>query len=120
MPDPAIPTSWDGVWRNEVGSEMTLRETGGIVAGTYRTRVGRPEDTESFALVGIARDDMIAWTVDFGDHGSLTAWTGRRIDDDDPRIATLWHLVRNRDDAGEPLAPWASTLAGAAVFRRPD
>ena len=111
-------TAWDGTWRNGVGSEMTVRESGGIVSGTYRTNVGRPEAAESFPIVGVAHEDMIAWTVDFGDHGSLTAWTGRLVSGEDPRIETLWHLVRNRDDAGEPLPAWASTLTGAATFRR--
>jgi len=111
-------TAWDGTWRNGLGSEMTLRESAGIVSGTYRTDVGRPDSGEAFSLVGVAHGDMIAWTVDFGDHGSLTAWTGRHVDDGDPRIETLWHLVRDRDDTGAPLPPWASTLTGAATFRR--
>lgn len=111
---------WDGTWRNELGSEMTLRVSGGVASGVYRTNVGRPDAGESYSLVGVSHDDMIAWTVDFGDHGSLTAWTGRLVEDEDPRLLTLWHLVRNSDDSGEPLPPWASTLTGAATFRRLD
>jgi hypothetical protein len=113
-------SDWNGRWRNELGSEMTLHVDDGIASGTYRTQVGRPDEHEEFRLAGIVRRDMIAWTVDFGAHGSLTAWTGRLVDGDDPHLLTLWHLVRDEDDAGEPLSPWSSTLAGSAAFRRVD
>ena len=85
------------------------------MTGTYRTRVGRPEASDTFRLSGFVHEDLIAVVVDFGEHGSLTAWTGRLADGE---IRSLWNLVRNRDDDGEPLDVWASTLTGAAVFRR--
>ena len=114
-------TSWNGTWSNEVGSRMTLTEQHGAITGTYRTQVGRPDSHVGFPIVGQARGDMIAWTVDFGEHGSVAAWAGRMVvEGDDERITTLWHLVRDRTDEGEPLPPWASTLAGAAVFRRAE
>lgn len=117
-------TRWNGTWKNEVGSQMTLAEEHGAVTGTYHTHVGRPDSNEGFPIAGQARGDMVAWTVDFGEHGSIAAWAGRMVeegvDGDDERITTLWHLVRDRTDDGEPLPPWASTMAGAAVFRRSE
>jgi hypothetical protein len=114
-----MPHDCNGRWRNEVGSEMALEVQGGVVRGTYHTAVGRPGAGDGFPVRGVLNGDMLAMTVDFGAHDSVAAWTGRVVTDDDgDRIHTLWHLVRDRSDAGEPLPPWSSTLAGAAVFRR--
>ena len=108
-----------GRWRNDVGSEIDLRHEGGVLRGAYRTAVGRPDESEGFPIAGVVNDDMLAMTVDFGEHGSVGAWTGRVVDGEGGvALHTLWHLVRNRSDDGEPLPPWSSTLAGAAVFRR--
>ena len=107
---------WDGRWRNQVGSAMDLRTVDGVLQGDYHTSVGRPDSATAFPLVGVVNGDMIAFTVTFGEHGSVTAWAGRRTAEG--RIETLWHLVRNKDDSGAPLPTWCSTLAGAAVFER--
>ena len=109
---------WNGRWRNDVGSEVEFSEADGVLQGTYHTGVGRPDAGEGFPVMGTVSGDMIAFTVNFGGHGSVAAWTGRHVDGNDgPAIHTLWHLVRNSDDAGEPLPPWSSTLTGAAIFR---
>ncbi len=119
-----MTSNWDGEWHNDVGSMMTLRVSDGTVRGTYRTGVGRPGADEGFPIAGIVNDDMLAFTVNFGPHGSVAAWTGRRIDANaenanaGPSIHTLWHVVRNTDDTGKPLPPWSSTLTGATMFRR--
>lgn len=107
--------TWNGEWKNDLGSAMEIAIEDGSVTGTYHTNVGRPDAAESFRLSGFVHDDLIAVVVDFGAHGSLTAWTGRLADGE---IRSLWNLVRNRDDAGDPIDMWASTLTGAAVFRR--
>ena len=123
-----MASEWDGDWHNDVGSMMTLRVSDGIVRGIYHTGVGRPGADEGFPIAGIVNDDMLAFTVNFGPHGSVAAWTGRRLDTDTdtgadtanagPSIHTLWHVVRNTDDTGNALPRWSSTLTGATVFRR--
>lgn len=109
----------DGTWVNDVGSRMEITASAGVLRGTYHTAVGRPEADDGFALAGVVNGDMSAFTVDFGDHGSVCAWTGRLVQaDDGAALHTLWHLVRDHSDSGESLPAWASTLAGSAVFRR--
>ncbi len=112
-------STWDGRWRNELGSEMEISVDGGRVSGVYRTQVGRPDAAEQFAVTGFAHEDLIGIVAQFGEHGSVTSWTGRRTEGaGGDEIRVLWHLARNTDDAGETLPAWASILAGSAVFRR--
>lgn len=109
-----------GRWRNQHGSEMQLRVApGGRLVGTYHTAVGAPSPKQEFELAGFACGDLVAFTVNFGRYGSLTAWTGQHtLVDGAERIHTLWHLAKNIPDADEPRALWAGVLAGADTFER--
>jgi hypothetical protein len=109
-----------GRWKNQHGSEMQLRVgPGGRLTGTYHTAVGDPSPKQEFELVGFARGDLVAFTVDFGRFGSLTAWAGQHTrSEGTERIHTLWHLAKNIPDADEPRALWAGVLAGADTFER--
>lgn len=112
--------SFAGRWANQNGSEMEISVDGhGTVSGVYRTAVGRPKSAEEFALSGFVNGDRIVFCVNFGDYGSLTAWTGRLVADapNDAVIHTLWHLAREHDGDG-PTALWEGILAGASEFRR--
>src|SRR5205814_2367998 len=78
-PVSASPPSvnFDGTWKNELTSDMTIKVTAGRVTGKYRTGVGSPSPTEEFDLVGFASGDQISFTVNFGKYGSLTSWVGQ-------------------------------------------
>ncbi|MFT6146856.1 MAG: hypothetical protein ACJAZO_001743 [Myxococcota bacterium] len=103
---------FNGTWQNERGSEMVLDHHANQVVGTYRTNVGDPANSETFALVGFAAETRISFTVDFSRYGSLTAWVGYV---EDGAIKTLWHLARRPEEASEA---WSSVHAGASSFTR--
>jgi hypothetical protein len=63
--------------------------------------------------------DLIAFSVSFGVHESVTAWAGQhRTAGGHEQIETLWHLARNIPDEDEPRALWSAILAGSDVFER--
>ena len=83
----------------------------------FRTAVGVPSPKESFPLCGFVEGDLIAFSVSFGLHESVTAWAGQHtIVDGRERIETLWHLARNIADEDEPRALWSAILSGADSF----
>ena len=47
------------------------------VSGAFRTAVGVPSPEENFLLCGFAEGDLIAFSVGFGLHESVTAWAGQ-------------------------------------------
>ena len=111
---------FSGVWRNQRGSSMELSiDDRGRLSGTFRTVVGAPSGQESFPLCGFVQGDLIAFTVNFGVHESVTAWAGQHtIVGGRERIETLWHLAKNIPDADEERSLWAAVLAGADSFER--
>jgi len=121
IPNPSTIVDFDGIWRNGLGSEMDLSvDQTGNVTGTYKTNVGAPTPTEEFPLVGFASGDLITFTVNFGQYGSLTSWAGQHTEDStgNGQIHTLWHLAKNIKDEDEPANLWAGILAGANIFTR--
>jgi hypothetical protein len=112
---------FDGTWFNQHGSKMELKVSkAGEVSGRYTTAVGAPGPDEWFGLTGWAADDQIAFAVNFGKYGSLTAWAGQQTSDSEgnAQLVTFWHLTKNVADAEEPKKMWASVLAGSDVFTR--
>jgi len=117
-PPPAV--NFNGKWRNELHSEMEIVvDSAGSVTGTYRTGVGSPSSTEEFDLVGFASGDLLSFTVNFGEYGSLTSWAGQHtIEGGAERIKTMWLLAKNVEDANEPASLWGAVLTGANTFSR--
>jgi hypothetical protein len=115
-----VPTvDFNGKWNNQHGSEMTLHVQQGGVSGKYRTGVGAPKPTEEFDVTGFCAGDVIAFTVNFGKYGSLTAWVGQVAGEPPNEILqTLWHLARNIQEQEEPDQLWEGVLAGADTFVR--
>ena len=111
---------FSGRWKNQHGSEMELRMgPGDRLTGSYHTAVGAPSPSQEFELAGFACGDLVAFTVDFGRFGSLTAWAGQHTRADGvERIHTLWHLAKNVLEGEESGGPWTGVLAGADVFER--
>lgn len=110
--------TWLGRWKNQMGSFMDLSVTGSDVTGSYTSASSSGGGPVTGTLKGNAVGDLICFIVAWPG-GSMTAWTGQLVDDDvAPRIKTLWHLVTDVPDAGEPARLWTSTFAGADEFTR--
>jgi hypothetical protein len=108
----------NGTWHNQHGSQLDL-ETGpdGRLHGRMTVGDGKAR-TEAFPLVGFVRGDLVAFTVDFGRHGSLTSWIGHVHDSDGqrPRLETLWHMATRVPHPEDPSQRWKSTWSGADEF----
>jgi hypothetical protein len=121
-PAAASPPSvnFDGTWKNELKSDMTIQVTAGKVTGKYRTGVGDPTPAEEFDLVGFAAGDQISFTVNFSKYGSLTSWVGQHTIDKNgiEVIMTMWLLSKNVADPDEPTKLWGSVLTGYDNFVR--
>jgi len=65
---------FSGHWRNQRGSSIELAvDDQGHLSGTFRTAVGMPSPEETFPLCGFVQGDLIAFSVNFGLHESVTA-----------------------------------------------
>ena len=98
-----------GSWDNQLGSTLEITQidnTSGRIVGTYRSPSGTSGQT--FDLIGWVNSQppsgghnvpVISFSVQWGQYGSITAWTGYcEILNDVPTITTLWHLVRSNSD----------------------
>ncbi len=114
------PVDFNGRWKNQHDSTMTLTQTGdGKLTGKYRTQVGKPGDEEEFDLMGYASGDLISFTVNFGKYGSLTAWAGQHtLKNGKAIISTMWHLAVNVEDEQEKVKLWGATWTGADFFEK--
>lgn len=115
-----------GQWRNERGSVLILRVEGTQLSGSYRTAVGNPDPRDDYPVSGIVHGDLLAFSVAWIGHDSLTSWTGRHEAGED-RLRTLWHLVRSHTTTIDPLtltpnrhpvAIWGAFTTQASVFDR--
>jgi hypothetical protein len=120
IPSPPPSVDFSGKWYNQRGSEMDLLVNGSIISGTYKTKVGSPDDQDLFYLVGFATGDLISFTVNFGKFDTLTSWAGQYGNEPDQpeMIHTLFAAAVNIDDPKEPDAIWGGVKAGADFFRR--
>lgn len=111
-----------GEWENDLGSSMKIETqdmASGAIAGKYKTKVGRPADETEFELVGTVNGDMLSFFVNWGDHGSITAWVGQHVVyNGKDEIKTMWHLARNVEDDDEEESVWGSVLTGANTFSK--
>ena len=111
---------FNGVWNNDMGSQVTFIVRDGEVRGTYNTNVGEPDKSQGFPLIGLVEGDQITFTVNFKGFGSMTAWTGQLTQnaDGETYIRTLWHLTKDIEDALEKDEIWGSVRTGASNFTR--
>jgi hypothetical protein len=111
----------NGVWRNELGSTMTLVDEGnGGFTGTYVTAVGDPDapctlagryDTQPNDTGVMAIGWTVVWQVGTNNAHSVTTWSGL-FHDFDGVIAATWLLT---SEATLPNA-WADTQVGQDQF----
>lgn len=111
-----------GSWRNQMGSEMRITSfnpSTGAIQGQYRTNGGAPG---FYPLVGWVNSAppapgannavTIAFSVRWGQIGSITAWTGTCTDSAaGAGLRTLWHLSRPNSQFD-----WDHILSGADTF----
>lgn len=115
----ASAPDFNGIWQNELSSQMELSVVGVHLTGVYRTGVGLPTPAEEFELVGFVADDMISFSVDFGKYGSLTSWVGQYTEESGVGILkSMWLLSRNVPDVDEPGKLWGSVLTGYNNFSK--
>ena len=112
----------DGIWYNELGSELKLVIDGqNQINGGYSSNVG---PTGVYPLVGLydptpAAGQNCGCVVDWnsGAHpsASLTAWSGQYWPTDGDLLETIiamWHVTLETGEAQQ----WASTLDGKDIF----
>lgn len=115
-----MSVDFSGIWHNQHNSEMKLTvANNGMVTGKYQTGVGSPKPSEEFDLIGFVSGDQIAYVVNFGKYGSLTAWVGQHtLVAGAEKVRTLWQLTENIPDADEPAKLWSSVCSGCDTFSR--
>ncbi|XP_031654204.1 avidin [Oncorhynchus kisutch] len=115
-----------GVWKNELGSIMTLKfePTNSALSGTYKSLVGEhPHDTKELnePLVGfynIKEPQMptIAFCISWGNIGSCSAFTGQYFNENNQEvIKTTWILRSSEPSLGQD---WEGTRVGTDIFLR--
>lgn len=107
-----------GTWHNEHGSELDLVIDGKRLTGRFRSGTGLAQGRTESELIGFASGNLVAFTVDFGAHGSLTSWVGHLVVEDGvPRIHASWNMCVElpREEAKEL---WRGVWTGADVFER--
>ncbi len=110
--------NFNGIWRNELNSEMELRGTPpNKIEGVYR-----PSSQESYCkgehqLKGFFNDNLISFVVDFEHHSMLASWTGHYVTDgNEGYLNTMWHLVKSELEHDLPLEAWGSVYTGTNRF----
>lgn len=105
-----------GTWINQLGSEVTFRQTNGVLDGKYISKVSSTGGETIGDLSGFVDGDLISWVVHWRDFQAITAWVGQ-IDPNTPgQLKTLWQMTKQVAQGEE----WASVNAGSDVFvRRP-
>jgi heme-degrading monooxygenase HmoA len=113
--EPGATVNFTGTWKNELGSTMTLVQTGGTLAGEYESAVSSDGSTTIGDLQGYADGDLIAFVVHWRDFEAITAWAGQLEPGSSPEtIETLWQMAK-QVAVGEE---WSSINAGADKFVR--
>ncbi len=112
----------DGIWYNELGSQVNFAVSGNQLTGTYQTAVG--DAIGIYQLIGQVNTSIetgqalgfvVVWQNENKDSNSVTTWSGQaqEIDGEDI-ITTTWLLTAETEIDGD----WESTLVGKDVFTR--
>ena len=114
------PSIIEGEWGNRLGSTMKLTvDEHHRIHGTFHTAVGMPEGSPGFPVVGFVEGDALSFCVDFGQRGSVAAWSGHHVSDEHgERLVTLWHLVQPVQEPHGETDVWRALMAGSNEFAR--
>lgn len=112
----------EGIWFNELGSQVFFQVNGNQLTGTYQTAVGDAEGT--YPLVGQINTSVntgqalafvVVWEKVDEDSNSATAWCGQaQVIDGEDVIVTTWLLTDETEEGDD----WKSTLVGKDIFTR--
>lgn len=104
-----------GTWKNELGSIMTLAQTGDTLSGQYESAVSSGSTTTVGDLQGYVDGDLVSFIVHWRDFEAITSWTGQlKPGTSRDTIDTLWYMTK-QVAVGEE---WSSINAGADEFVR--
>jgi len=99
-----------GEWLNEQGSLLSftkIDKSTGMITGFYKSSSGT--EGNSYPLIGWLNHAAaqkgkhnvvsISFSVRWGNHGSITSWSGTcSIEDGKSKINAIWNLVRSNSD----------------------
>ncbi len=113
----AVAARFEGTWKNELGSTMTLTVSDSKVTGTYQSAVSGDGAPVVGDLQGWIAGAVISFVVKWD--ASTTAWVGHHVlEDGTESIETLWQLATKLQNPDDPNDLWESVLAGADRFVR--
>lgn len=93
-----------GRWKNAIGSVMEIKQDGDLLKGKYSTGKGKAPENKLFPLTGFINGDLIGFTVNFGEYGTITSWTGYIENKKaEMRIITNWIMITNRENRENAL-----------------
>jgi len=107
------------VYVNELGSTAAFTfGASGVLTGTYTSTVSSGGGTISGAITGWYRGYAIAWSVAWPTNPpAITSWTGEAINSSGSgSIETLWYMVTQTPNPGDPTQFWTAVNAGADTF----
>jgi len=113
LPGTGKTIDFSGTWVNELGSEVELVQTGGMLSGTYESAVSSGNTTTTGDLQGYVDGDLISFVVHWRNFQAITAWVGQ-LDKNGATMNTLWQMTKQVDIGDE----WASINAGADYFSK--
>jgi hypothetical protein len=88
-----IPLEFTGTWKDELGSEMTLVQTGQSLTGKYESVVSGAGGKITGELSGWANQRLISVSVNWPTT-AITAWVGHLVrEDGKDAIETLWQMT---------------------------
>ncbi len=104
-----------GTWVNELGSEMTLVQTGDTLTGEYTSTKSDGGGKTSGFLQGYVDGDLISFIVHWEEYQAITSWVGQ-LEPGSPKetIKTLWQMTKQVPQGEE----WASINSGSDSFVR--
>lgn len=107
-----------GTWHNQHGSELDLTVDGKRITGRFRSGIGLAQGRTEADVVGFVSRNLVAFTADFGVHGSLTSWVGHLVMEDGvPRIHATWSMTVELPRE-TPVELWRGIWTGADTFDR--
>ena len=113
------PFNFAGVWKNELGSTMTLEQDGDELSGSYISSVSGNDDEADGTIKGWVNGEIVSFAVNWTKKASITTWIGHLVSEGGiDTIETLWSLATKLAKPADPTDLWDSIFAGADQFTR--
>jgi hypothetical protein len=109
-----------GTWHNQHGSELDLEiSPEGRISGRFRSATGLAKGSAECPIAGFVSGDLLAFTANFGEFDSLTAWTGHIVvEASETRIETQWQMAIALPKRGAAKELWKGVWTGSDIFWR--